>query len=364
MATSEISGTLQETNLAGSQLGSARVVPLSVELEKDWDRFVLGNKNGTIFHQSAWKRVMEETYGYSARYFCAVLNGQIRGIAPAFLVSNWIAGKCLLSLPFAVYGGICAADLETELLLLKHLEQLASEEGVQHMELRERGGQLRDGYFSNPRYSTFTIPLSRDTEALYKGFPKDIRYMIRKGEKAGLRARHGFDQLDVFYQLMVVNLRRLGTPAFPVELFENLIREYGQQVDLTVVYSGNKPVAGGMSFRFREWFQPYYVGSLDEAKSLAANNFLWWEMIKLAGESGHETFDFGRSKNGSGNFDFKKKWAPKIEPLNYQVRLVRRKEMPNFSPTNPKFQLASNVWKKMPLGVSRVLGPRVVRWFP
>ena len=364
MATSEISATLQEVPPIGPQPGPIRIVPLSVELEKDWDQFVLGHANGTFFHQSAWKRVMEETYGFSARYFCAIAGAKICGVAPAFLISNWIAGKCLLSLPFAVYGGICAADLETETLLLKHLEKLASEEGVQHLELRERGGNLREGYLPNPRYSTFRIPLSRDTEALYKALPKDIRYMIRKGEKAGLRTRRGFDQLDVFYQLMVVNLRRLGTPAFPMALFENLIREYGEQVDLTVVYSGDKPVAGGMSFRFREWLQPYYVGSLDEAKSLAANNFLWWEMIKLAAETGHHTFDFGRSKNGSGNFDFKKKWAPKIETLNYQVRLVRRKEVPNFSPTNPKFQLAANVWKKMPLSVSRVLGPRVVRWFP
>jgi hypothetical protein len=110
--------------------------------------------------------------------------------------------------------------------------------------------------------------------------------------------------------------------------------------------------------------QPYYIGSLEEAKGLAANDFLWWKLIEYAAETGCRTFDFGRSKKDSGNFEFKKKWNPRIETLNYQVRLVRRREVPNFSPTNPKFELATNIWKKLPLGLTRVIGPRVVRWFP
>jgi len=364
MATSEAPPALAEMNSVVDPKSSVRVVALGNEMEKEWDRFVFEHPKGTFFHQTSWMRVMTKTYGYEARYLCAVADGQIRGVAPAFLVSNWITGKCFLSLPFAVYGGICAADPETETLLLRQLESLAEENGVQYFELRERTGTLREGYVANPRYSTFTLPIGKDTEALYKAFPKDIRYMIRKGEKAGLTARHGFDQLDAFYDLMTINLRRLGTPAFPRTLFENLIKEYGQQVTLTAVYSQGRPVAAGMSFCFRDSFQPYYVGSLDEAKALAANNFLWWELIKLAAESGHRTFDFGRSKNDSGNFDFKKKWSPTIEPLNYQVKLVRRKSAPNFSPTNPKFEMAGNIWKRMPLGVTRFLGPQLVRWFP
>jgi len=364
MATSELFPTVQATTSSAVQPRRVLIVPFSEDLAIEWNRFVLAHPNATFFHQTAWKRVMEMTYGYESKYFCATQNGRITGIAPAFLVSDWIAGKRLLSLPFAVYGGICADDRESERLLLSHLERLAEAEGVQYFELRERSGSLREGYLANSRYSTFTMPLVRDTESLYRSFPKDIRYMIRKGEKAGLQARRGFDQLDAFYGLMAINLRRLGTPAFPRSLFENLIQQYPKQVDLTVVYSAGKPVAGGMSFFFRDWVQPYYIGSLDEAKALAANNFLWWELIKLASETGHSVFDFGRSKNGSGNFDFKKKWNPLIEGLNYQIRLVRRKHIPNFSPANPKFERAANIWKKMPLSISRIIGPRVVRWFP
>jgi FemAB-related protein (PEP-CTERM system-associated) len=364
MATSEVPSVLVHDE--SRPRGPLLVRPLSLEqgVLAKWDEFVLTHAQGTPFHQTAWMRVMEKTYGYRPHYFHAERDGQITGVAPSFLVSNWISGRCLMSVPFAVYGGVCAADPETERALVERLEQVADEQCVEYLEFRDRAGELRAGYHANTRYASFTLPLIPETDKLYASLPKDVRYMIRKAEKAGLKVRRGFDQLDSFYELMTVNLRRLGTPAFPKALFENLVREFNSQIDLTLVYQGGKPVAGGMSFFFRDWMQPYYIGSLEEAKTMAANDFLWWKLMQQAAERGCATFDFGRSKKLSGNFEFKKKWNPRIESLNYQVRLFRRADVPNFSPANPKFEMAANLWKKMPLGLTRVFGPRVVRWFP
>jgi FemAB-related protein (PEP-CTERM system-associated) len=337
---------------------------LETDDEKEWDQFVLKHPDGSPFHQMGWKRAVQRTYRFRPLYFFAKRGSRITGIAPAFLTSNWLTGRCLLSTPFAVYGGVIAEDIESESLLVARLEELAMEHKVQYLELRNRKQRELSGYLPNQRYATFTLPLVSDSDALYGALPKDIRYMIRKGEKAGLRVRHGLDQLDSFYRLMTINLRRLGTPAFPRAWFENLLQELHGQTSLSVVYDGEVAVAAGMSLSFREWMQPYYIGSLDEAKKVGANNFLWWELMKLAAENGHRHFDFGRSKTGSGNFDFKKKWKPNIEPLNYQVRLFERKDAPNFSPANPKFQMATNIWKSIPLSLTRIVGPRVIRWFP
>jgi FemAB-related protein (PEP-CTERM system-associated) len=329
-----------------------------------WDTFVLEQPRCTFFHQTAWMKVMTETYGYRPYYFYAERDGQVTGVAPSFLISNWVSGRCLVSLPFAVYGGVVAADSETERMLVQKLEAVANELEVTFLELRNRDNEPYEGYYPNPRYATFTIPLAPDSEKLYSALPKDIRYMIRKAKKAGLEAREGLNQLDDFYKLMSVNLRRLGTPAFPKVLFKNLIKAYGKNVELMLAYSRGRAVAGAMSFNFRDWTQPYYFGSLDEAKGLAANNFLWWKLIERGAQQGFQVFDFGRSKKESGNFEFKKKWNPKIETLAYQVRLFRGKELPNVSPNNPKFKQAADLWKKLPLGLTQIIGPRVVRWFP
>lgn len=336
----------------------------SPEIKDSWDRYVLTHPDGSFFHLTAWKRVIEGAYRYIPYYFYAVRDGRIVGIVPLFLVSNWISGSCLISVPFAVYGGCCVDDSAAEAALLDEVDRLAHHLGVQYVELRNRHRAAHAGYHPVSRHSTFTLPLVSDTDALYRSLPKDVRYMIRKAEKAGLRVVHEQQQLDTFYDLLTINLRRLGTPAFPRELFDLLLHEYQGRVEIAVVYNEDKALAAGMSFYFRDSMQPYYVGSLDQAKTCAANDFLWWELIKRAALSGCSVFDFGRSKNESGNYDFKRKWNPKIEELSYCVRLIRKAELPDVSPMNPKFRVATKIWKKLPLGITRAIGPRMVRWFP
>ncbi len=307
---------------------------------------------------------MEQRLGYQPRYFLAEREGNITGVAPFFFVSNWVMGRSLLSIPLAVYGGICAADAESEQALLNHLKQLAVSEHVDFLEVRNRNGGLLPDFHPNPRYTTFTTPLSPDPEENLKRLPKDTRYMIRKGVKAGLNVRTGMDQLEQFYPLFAMNMQRHGTPVFPKVLFHNLVREFPGRTHLLLVYAGEQPVAGVFSFLFRDTILPYYTGAAPDATRLAANNFMYWELMKFAAERGMRWFDFGRSKKGTGSYAFKTQWSMNVESLDYQVLLVRRKTVPNFSPLNPKFKLATQVWKLMPLRLTTWIGPRVVRWFP
>lgn len=362
---------MAEAAAAQSVSEQAREVAESVRIQRfhenvaeRWDDFVRAQPRGTFFHQAGWKRVVEKTFGYQPCYFYAERGGSMSGVAPVFSISNWIVGHCLISVPFAAYGGVCAADAESEQALLSHLTQLATARQVEYLELRNRDGGLLDGFHRNPRYATFTMPLHADPPAIFASLPKDIRYMIRKGEKAGLQVRRGFDQLDDFYRLFALNMQRHGTPVFSQRYLENLLEEFPKQIDLMLVYSNARPVAGAMSFLFRDTMQPYYVGAAPEARTLAANDFMWWELIQYAAITGKRCFDFGRSKKDTGSYAFKKKWKPEIESLDYQAYLVRRKSVPNFSPANRKFEWATQVWKRMPLGLTRLFGPHVVRWFP
>ncbi len=340
------------------------VRPFALEVAEGWDRFVFEQPRASFFHLTGWKRVIEKTFDYQACYFYTERGGQITGIAPVFSVSNWVVGRCLLSVPFGVYGGICAADAESEQALLSHLKQLAVAQQVDYLELRNRNGGLFPGFLPNPRYVTFTQTLSADPEANLKRLPRDTRYMIRKAEKAGLQTQHGLDQLKEFYRLFAENMRRHGTPVFPPALFENLAEEFHDRIDLLLVYAGSQPVAGVVSFLFRDTIQPYYAGARPGAARLAANNLMYWELMKGAAQAGVRCFDFGRSKKGTGSYAFKTQWNMQVEPLDYQVHLVRRLSVPNFSPLNPKFQLATHVWQRLPLRLTTWMGPRVARWFP
>lgn len=334
------------------------------EVAEQWDSFVRMQDRGTFFHLTGWKRAVERTFEYEPCYFYAESRGQITGVAPFFCVSNWLRGRSIISVPLAVYGGVCAANPQSASALLDRAKALVTERQLEFIELRERSGGILPGFHANPRFVTFVAELSPDPETDWKRLPRDTRYMIRKAEKAGLRATFGLEQMDVFYRLFAVSMRRHGTPVLPRSWFENLLRELEDQLNLLVIYQGSRPLAGVLSFVFGSMILPYYAGAVAEARRVAANNFMYWELMKSAAQRGLRRFDFGRSKKGTGAYAFKTQWHTKSATLDYQFFLANRKNVPNFSPTNPKFELATRIWQRLPLWMTMLVGPRVIRWFP
>jgi FemAB-related protein (PEP-CTERM system-associated) len=356
--------TLSRTDVDCRPVSPVRIQPLTPMIEEEWDRFVFDRPDGSFFHLTGWKHVIEKTFGYQPRYVYAARDGKITGIAPLFYLSNWLAGRCLISAPLGTYGGVCAADEDSRFRLIEYLKEQATSGGVDYLELRQRGGGLCPFFHRNPLYVTFSTNLSADPVENFKRLPRDTRYMIRKAEKLGLHAQHGLDQMDVFYELFAQSMRRHGTPVFSRTLFENLHTTFGNHIDLLVVYSGKQAVSGVISFFFRDIILPYFAGAGPDAPRLAANNFMYWELMKKAAQTGFRTFDFGRSKKNTGSYAFKSQWKMTVEPLDYQVYLVKRKTVPNFSPANPKYELAMRTWRVLPLWLTKQLGPRVVRWIP
>src|SRR5262249_25100263 len=163
--------------------------------------------------------------------------------------------------PLGVYGGICASDEESRACLLEAAKKESLARGVDYLELRHRSTPIDQGFHHNSLYSTFTASLDSNLEANLKRLPRDTRYMIRKGEKAGLRVEHGAEQLDAFYRLFAHSMHRHGTPVFSRDLFANLEAEFGSAMDVLMVYAGSEPVSGVVSFFFRDTVCPYYAGA-------------------------------------------------------------------------------------------------------
>jgi len=334
------------------------------EIAGEWDRFIVSNPQATPFHSTTWMRALQKSFDYENRSFYAERNGRIIGVLPLFLVSNWIVGRCLISTPFADYGGICAENEESADALIAHAVEISVAEKIGFLELRHKIAKPRPEFHVKDLYASFSTELAAEPEAQFKRLPRDTRYMIRKGEKAGLELRSGIEQLPEFYQLFTLNWRRFGTPVFSQQWLEALVHEFQGRVELVMARAGGRPVAGVFSFMFRNTLFPHYSGSSPDANVLAANNFIYWELMKKAINQGIRRFDFGRSKKNTGAYQFKSAWNMQVDPLQYQVCMIRRRSPPNFSPANRKFALAANLWSRMPLKATTWLGPHVVCWFP
>ena len=116
-----------------------------------------------------------------------------------------------------------------------------------------------------------------------------------------------------------------------------------------------------MSFSFRDEVLPYYGGGAVSARSSGANDFMYWQVMRRAAERGCRIFDFGRSKVGTGAYDFKKNWGFEATPLIYEFKLRAGERLPDTSPMNPRLRRYVDAWKRLPLPVTNFIGPRLIR---
>ena len=156
-------------------------------------------------------------------------------------------------------------------------------------------------------------------------------------------------------------MRNLGTPVFSRRYFRILAERFRDSCETLTIVDGERPVASVLSFFFRDEVLPYYGGGTAEARQRAANDFMYWEVMRRATLRGARLFDFGRSKVGTGSFDFKKFWGFTPEPLHYQYGLRPGCAIPDHNPLNPKYRLLIAAWKRLPLPVANLLGPPIVR---
>jgi len=332
--------------------------------EPAWDRFVLAHPHGSPFHLNAWRASIARTFGYRPTYLLAEENNTIRGVLPLFLVSNPLQGKVLLSTPFAVYGGVLADDDAARLALRDAVAALGVRERVQHVELRNAWPEQCVGFERIQRYVTFTQELTGTEESLLEGIPRKTRAAVRKSLKSNFSSRATREPAR-FTDLYLTNLRRLGTPAFPSSHFRNLLDAFGPAADIREMLLDGQVAAAVLTFYFRDQILPYYGASDPAFNPHQPNNFMYWELMRQGLASGSKLFDFGRSKiHESGSFDFKSHWGMAVRELPYEILLVRRKALPNYSPNNPKFQAFIRLWQNLPLSLTRLLGPYLIRLVP
>jgi FemAB-related protein (PEP-CTERM system-associated) len=338
--------------------------PLQPAEYQQWDEFVFRHPQGTPFHLLAWKRSIQESFGYVPMYLVAAENNSIRAALPLFLVRNLLVGKALISSPFAVYGGILADSPQAQAALGDHVRETAASLKVDYVELRNAYPEQRIGFEGVSRYVTFTQPIASGEDAILRAIPRKTRYTVRKALAQPFWSRRQTARSRHFEDLYAKSLKRLGTPSFPSSHFAALLKNFQGMIDIREILLGEKVVAAVMSFYFRDQVLPYYGASDPAFHEQAPNNFMYFDLMRWAGENGYRVFDFGRSRKESGSYAFKAHWGMRMRELPYEMLPVRRKDLPHYSPNNPKFQGMIKVWQNLPLLLTRVLGPKVLPLFP
>ena len=329
-----------------------------------WDAFVSRHPLGTFFHLTGWSRVVRETFRHTAQHLIVERGRRWLGVLPLFVVKSPFLGRNMISLPYAVYGGVLADNDRAQQALLARTEALGLESGVGYVELRHlepRSGERP----RSPLYVTYRRDLPEDPAEVMQMLPKKARAECRYAIKAGVKVSADCS-VATLYDLFAINKRRLGSPALPRRWFEALVDEFGKSVVIhRAVEPGGRTIAAVMSFCFKDTVYAYYSGSLDGVNDTGVNNYIYCAIMEWAVGQGYTRFDFGRSRADSGPAKFKKHMGFEAEQLAYEYLLVADDaRLPEFHPGNPRLELPRRLWSKMPKFLTNRLGGRLSRFLP
>jgi len=331
-----------------------------------WRDYVAAHPSGTVFHRMAWSEAVEAAYGHRPMHLTAWTAGRLVGVLPLMEVRSALVGRVLVSVPYATYGGILADADEVAAAMVSAAGGLCRDVAARYLEFRHRDPNALN-LPRVDRYDTFRKELPERPEDVLPSLPRKTRAAARKGLKAlgEDAAAVGDGWLDAIYDLYAVTLRRLGSPNYRRRLFHALARNYGADCVCMAVRDAGRPVAGVVSFRFRDELVPYFSGSCDDAMEKNANNVMYLRLMEYAVRQGLRVFDFNRSRRDNhGPHAFKRYHGFQPSPLNYQFVLNKAAALPNLSPSNKKYALAGRVWRKLPLWLTRAAGGYVTKWIP
>ncbi|WP_374527835.1 FemAB family XrtA/PEP-CTERM system-associated protein [Novosphingobium sp.] len=327
--------------------------------------YVARHAEGTPFHRPAWLVAAARGTGNRACALLAERHGELVGYVPLIEVGSPLFGRVLVSSGFGVGGGLLLDDPRDAGQLFAGLEELAQRRSCPTIELR--GGPLPEGRTGwkvrHDSHCGFVAPLAADDEAQLAWIPRKQRAEVRKGLAGDMTVEIGRGEGDraAHYAVYATSVRNLGTPVFPRLLFDEVLDAFGEDADILTIRDGGVPVASVLSLYHAGAVMPYWGGGTYAARRLRANDRMYFELMLHARRRGCDRFDFGRSKTGSGPYDFKRNWGFEPQPLGYASWTASGAEARDADPTSAKHAARIELWKRLPLPIANLIGPLIAR---
>ncbi len=339
-------------------------VTITKTFDPECDTFLKNRPDAKICHTYKWSDAVARAARLKSFYLVACDHKGIHGVLPLVHAKSVLFGNFMVSQAFSDYGGLIADSAEVRDALFNRAVETAVKLGCESIEFRnteplpydlqERTGKM-----------CMHLPLAPDPDEIWKSFDPKVRNQVRKAEKSDIVAQDGsLELLDDFYRVYTARMHQLGTPAYPHKLMQNLLEVFPDNSRLFAVRLNGLTIGVGLTFHFNGFVEIPFASTFTQYNSLCPNNLLYWSVIKYYCLVGAKCFDFGRCTVDGPTYQFKKQWGPEPVALHYQYWVRPGHRLSVLSPDNPKYKRRVEMWKKLPLWTTRLLGPYISRNLP
>ncbi|HEX3987716.1 MAG TPA: GNAT family N-acetyltransferase [Acidobacteriaceae bacterium] len=362
----------------------ARVTAIDPFTDPRWEAFVLRLPQATIYHHPAWLQVLQREYAQAGAFLaCEDRDGSLLGIFPLLYTKGLPIGggpltaPRLSSLPRTPLAGPLAVDSAATVALLEEARNRVAQRRGMYLQIKASGGDLTglaQGVVAKPWRFTYLLALPESSAAPFRISNSQnrasIRRAINKAAANGVQARLAENEADVraWYSLYLETMRRNVVPPRPLRLFLamwQLLRPLGMMRLLLaeqVTPSGAKILGGCIYLLFGSTCTYAFGASGTEDLSLRPNDLVQWQAINDAVAEGYRVFDFGEVPEGDANLArYKAKWG--AEPVRlqrcYYPDIPDDDSGGDDEKPSRAHQLASAVWRRLPLRLTAWTGDRL-----
>lgn len=342
---------------------SAEIVGLS-EGGQQWLSYLDSDARANICHHPAWGSIFRETFGFDSFLILHRTGGRIDGGLPLVSIDQRITGRALISMPFINYGGILGQNHDTINDIVTVCRDIVKSGSYGFVELRHlKSGHENLTDKSEQKRITFQLDINRPIDDIFGGFKKQMRTRIRKSEKQGLTFYQGQERIEDFYNLFAQGQKELGTPVLPKRYFISVFKHLANHALMMIAYKNDVPVGGKLIIKFKDRVIMTRGCYPKRHKNLLANYYLTWILIQQLALGPYRILDFGRSAPGSGGHLYKSNWGPEEIPIYTDYIVGDPDSIPDLKPESSRYRYASTVWRKLPLSLTKLVGPKLSRYF-
>ena len=315
--------------------------------------------DATVFHTSAWARVLSETYAYVPAYFTFIEEDRVAALLPFMEIRSWITGTRGVSLPFTDDSAPILPDGLGFDAAMAQVIELAKTRGWRTVEIRGRVPGM-ENLPASAEYLSHDLDLTGGEESLFSRFRPNVHRNIRKAEREGISVSEDGTPKGLleFYRLNCLTRREHGLPPQPIGFFERL-REHVLEKGLgflMMARHGQKAVAGAL-FLLSGGKAIFKYGASDRRyQEFRANNLVFRDAIRILCGRGARTLSFGRTNFGhEGLRQFKMSWGTTETVHRYVKYDVRSKSYISGALTHPSTSWNSTM-SKLPIPLLRLIG--------
>lgn len=329
-----------------------------------WDNYVEHHPEGSLYHLYAWRALISNVFGHRTYYLYAQSRNEvIAGVLPLVQLKSRLFGNYMVSMPYFNYGGVLASTPETASALQEAAETLAKSSGVSHIEYRDSKHYC--GYAVKKEKVNMHLVLPEEEKQLWKALGSKLRAQIKRPLREHPEVKiGGVEMLSAFYKVFALNMRDLGTPVYPQRFFAEILRTFPVHSRIIVIFIHGEPAAAGFLLGYKNRLEIPWASSSRKYNKLGVNMLLYWEVLKFAIDNGYHIFDFGRSSIDSGTYRFKKQWGAEPKQLYLHYWLTEHATVPELNPDNPKYKWAIRIWRRLPVRLTCLIGPQLVKNLP